>query len=420
LSATVQENSLGWRGLLQFGGASLAVQVVQMACGLAVLRWLPPAQMGIWLTLQVVEAYALWIRLGVLNAMNREYPFLLAQGKNSEAVAHVQAAGAYMAACALAVTAGFGAAALVWAERGPDWQWALAAYALHAGGGVWRSFLEGTFRGGQDFQKLARVQLIGAALQVVTLPLVAFAGFRGFCGRAIGLAVALTIICHAARPVRAAWRWNRAILARLLVDGLPLFAANYLGAISAQFPRVLLAAAGGTALLGLYAPAAAVLALGALLPGTLLTYVLPGQNHAYGRARDPQAVVATAWRQAWRVSAVLLPLALLGGWALPSIVRSWFPGYAAGAHVLGWAAAAAALAPLRLATSVFSTLRAWRPMLAHALIGLLLAWLAPWLWLRAAGGDPLLAVVQGSLLAGAIHALAAWPCVRWAVRSAAA
>jgi O-antigen/teichoic acid export membrane protein len=420
LSDTAQFKAEGWRGLPFFGGASLAAQAVQMACSVAVLRWVPPAQIGLWLTLQVVEAYALWVRLGVLNAMNREYPLLLGQGKNAEAVAHVQAAGAYLAACAVAVTAAFGAAAWVWAERGPDWQWALAAYGLHAGGGVWRSFLEGTFRGGQDFRKLAMVQLAGAALQIATLPLVAALGFRGFCVRAMALAVALTAICHAARPVRAGLRWSRGLIAKLLVDGLPLFAANYLGAIGAQFPRVLLAAAGGTALLGLYAPAAAVLALGALLPGTLLTYLLPGQNRAYGRDRDAPAIAAAAWRRALAASAVLLPLAILGAWALPPAVRRWFPDYAAGAHVLGWAALAAALAPLRLATSVFSTLKAWRPMLAHALLGLVLAWLGPWVWLRIDGADPLRAVVLGSLAALGLHALAAWPCVRWAVRSAPA
>ncbi len=401
------------------GGASIAAQLVQMACGLAVLRWLPPAQFGIWLTLQIVEAYALWIRLGVLNAMNREYPFLLGRGQDDAARAHVQAAGAFMAACAVAMAGGFGAAALVWAERGPDWKWALAAYAIHAGGGVWRGFLEGTFRGGQDFKKLTLVQLVGAGLQIATLPLVAFGGFRGFCGRAVILVVAITALLHAVRPVRVAGRWDRAILAKLFVEGLPLFAANYLSSVGAQFPRVLLVAAGGTALLGLYAPAAAVLALGALLPGTLLTFMLPGQNHAYGRGDDARALAATAWRQALGLSAALLPFAILGAWVLPAIVRAWFPEYAGGAHVLGWAAATAALAPLRLATSVFSTLKAWRPMLAHAALGLLLAWLCPWLWLRCAGGDPLLAVVQGSLAALALHAIAAWPCVRWAVRSAA-
>ena len=391
-----------------------------MACNVAVLRWLPPAQIGIWLTLQVVEAYALWIRLGVLNAMNREYPFLLGRGKDAEAVAHVQAAGAYMGACAIAVAGGFGAAAWVWAERGPDWQWALAAYAVQAGGGVWRSFLEGTFRGGSDFRKLAVVQLVGAALQVATLPLVALAGFRGFCCRAVALVVVITGLLHALRPVRAVWRWSRGILARLLVDGLPLFAANYLSAISAQFPRVLLAAAGGTALLGLYAPAAAVFTLGAMLPGTLLTFMLPGQNHAYGRHGDARAIATAAWRQALALSALLLPLGLAGVWLLPPLVRAWFPDYAPGAHVLGWAAVGAALAPLRLATSVFSTLKAWRPMLAHALLGLALAWLGPWLWLRADGGDPLRAVVLGSVAALVAHAAAAWPCVRWAVREAAA
>ncbi|MBL9202942.1 MAG: hypothetical protein JNL39_20695 [Opitutaceae bacterium] len=396
-------------------GASVAAQVTQMACSVVILRWLPPAQIGIWLTLQVIEAYALWIRLGVLNAMNREYPFLLGRGRGDEALAHLQAAGAFMGGCAVTVTAGFGAAVWVYAERGPDWQWALAAYSLHAGGGIWRGFLEGTYRGGQNFRKLALVHVIGVVLQIGSLPLVAGFGFRGFCGRALGLAVAMTALGHALRPVRAAWRWNRPILAGLVLDGLPLFAANYLGQISAQLPRVFLLAAGGTAFLGLYAPAAAVLALGALLPSALLTYLLPARNHAYGRDGDPLGLATGAWRQAIWMTTLLVPLAALGAWVLPTVVRDWFPEYSAGAHVLGWAAAASAFSPIRLVTSVCSTLKAWRPMLFHAVLGLLLAWLGPWIWLQFTDEDPLLAVVQGSLAAAVAHALAAWPCVRWAV-----
>lgn len=415
VAANAQNDTRGWGELPFFGGASIAAQMVQMACGVAVLRWVPPEQMGIWLTLQVVEAYALWIRLGVINAVNREYPFLLGQGRAEEALAHVRAAGSYLAACALAMAGGFGAAVWVWVERGPDWQWALAAYAVHAGGGLWRGFLEATFRGGREFSRLAWVQIAGAGLQLASLPLVALFGFKGFCGRAVLLVVATTALCHAVRPVRRVLGWSRPVLARLMVDGLPLFASGYLASISAQFPRVLLAATGGLALLGLYAPAAAVLVAGALLPGTLLTYLVPRRHHAYGRDGDAAAIAAEAWRQTWMLAAWLTPLVLIGAWVLPWMVQRWFPSYAAGAHVMGWAAAVAALGPIKIATSVFSTLKAWRPMLAHALLGLLLAWAGPWAWLRWDGADPLRAVMVGTFVASVVHAAAAWPCVRWAV-----
>ena len=404
------------RGLLSFSAAGILSQLVQMACGFLVLRWVPPGQMGIWLVLQTAETYALLVRLGVINALNREYPFLLGQGRTGEALRHVQAGAAYLAGSAVLVGTGFAGAAWIYADRGPDWPLALGCFSLHAGTAIWRSYVEATFRGGQAFGRLAVVQLAGAGLHLATLPLVAWAGFSGFCVRAAVLAFVLTGLWHAVRPVRAPLRLDLPILGKLLREGFPLFLANYVGAIAGQFPRLLLLEIGGALLVGCFAPIAALLSVGALIPGVCLSYLLPKQNFVYGRDGDAAALARWAWRHSIGLSLVLLPLGAVGYALLSYGILEWLPEYRSAIPALGYAAAITAFSPLRLATSVFSTLQSWTPMLVHAFIGFVLAALAPWCVWRLCGDAPLVAIMQGTLMAQLTHALVAVYCVRWAVR----
>jgi len=410
-------NVLG-KGVAGYSAIAILAQAVQMICGLAVLRWLTPAQMGIWLALQAAEAYALWIRLGVVNALNREYPYLRGRGEYEKAVLHVQTAGTYMAGCASLLALGFVGSAMLLADKGSDWQLALICFAAHSAGGLWRSFIDVTFRGGQEFARLVRLQITGAILQAVSLPLVAYGGFRGYCLRAVVLAVVLTALWHVLRPVKAALRWDRAILGKLLREGLPLFGANYLNGVAAQFPRLVLIVAGGTAMLGLYAPVSAVLAAGALLPSTLLLFLLPKQNFDFGGNVDASRLASEGWQRACFLSVLLLPVGLVGWWAARMLVQYWMPEYNDALPALGYAVGIVVLSPLRLVTSIFSTLKAWWPMMVHVVTGLLLTGMLPWLFWKLAYGEPLVAVVRGVLVAQLLHALAAWPCVRWAIRSA--
>lgn len=395
---------------------SMLAQLVPMACGILVLQWVPPRDMGIWFALQVAESYSLWIRLGVLNAMNREYPFLMGQGKTAEAIRHVQTTASYIRGCASIMFAGFVGAGFFLFHRGPDWRWAATAYAMYSAATMWRNLLEATFRGGQEFARLAKLQMITIGLNIVSLPMVYYGGFQGYCGRAATLGVIITGLYHAARPVRSRLSFDRKIFTKLMLDGMPLFASNYLTSLAAQFPRVLLLYAGGTALLGVYTPISAILSTGALLPGAILVYLAPRQHYRFGQNKDPKAIREAAWRQAISISLALLPVGLIASLILPHQVERWLPRYAACVPAIKWAAIAIALSPLSIATSVFVTVKAWGPQIVYVVLGLALAGIFPWVLLRWHNLDPMVAVTLGTLLAQVAQVVCAWICIRWAAR----
>lgn len=387
-----------------------------MACGMLLLRWVPPEQMGIWMALQAVEAYALCIRLGVLNAMNREYPFLAGKGEMDKALQVIQATAIYMAACSGVFIVGFSVAGMILAGKGPNWRLALVAYSLHSAGAVWRSFLEGTFRGGHEFARLSALQLGSTLIHVLTVPLAALYGFSGYCARAIIIAILTTGLLHVFRPVRHIWALEYRMLPTLLREGLPLFASNYITSFAAQLPRMALLAAGGAGLLGLYAPVAALLSAGMLVPAALLGYLLPLQNFKFGQGGKRTAIIARAWRHALTISAVMLPIGIAGWWLATQMVPRWLPKYSPSLPAMIYAIGGFVLSPLRMVTSVFSTFKAWWPMMVHVCLGVIINSASLWVMWKLNQGAVLVAIVQGTVIAQVLHALAAWPCLTWASR----
>jgi O-antigen/teichoic acid export membrane protein len=405
-----------WDGLRTSAASAIIAQCVQMICGMLVLRWVPPEQMGIWMALQAVEAYALCIRLGVLNAMNREYPFLAGKGEMEKALQVIQATAVYMAACSGVFLVGFSVAGVILAGKGPNWRLALMAYAIHSAGAVWRNFLEGTFRGGHEFARLSALQLVSTLVHVLTVPLAALYGFSGYCVRAIIVALLTTGLLHAFRPIRQIWVLECRMLPKLLREGLPLFASNYIGSFSAQLPRMVLLAAGGAGLLGLYAPVAALLSAGLMVPAALLGYLVPLQNFEFGRGRERGVIISRAWRHALTISAVMLPLGIAGWWLATQVVPRWLPKYSPSLPAMVYAIAGFVLSPLRMVTSVFQTFKAWWPMMVHVGLGVIINGTSLWIMWKLNPGAILVAIVQGTVIAQVLHALAAWPCLTWASR----
>jgi O-antigen/teichoic acid export membrane protein len=404
------------KDIARYSSATIVAQLVQMGCNFAVLAWLSPAQMGIWLALQAAEAYSLWIRLGVVNAMNLEYPYLMGQGRVVEAQLHVQTTAIYMAVCSAVLGLAFLAGGLLLPSSESNWPLALVCYSVHAAGSLWRNFIEATFRGGQDFARLVRLQLGGAGLQLLSLFLVPWWGFTGFCMRAALLAVVLTTGWHLARPIKLPLRFNRPILLKLFREGMPLFVSNYLSGVTGQIPRTILLLAGGAPMLGLYAPISALLAVGLLLPSTLLTYLLPRQNFEFGSRGNAEELAAASWRRARLMCAALLPIGIVGWLAARTVVTQWMPEYARAIPALGFASAVVVLSPVRFVASIFSTLKAWWPMMVYIFTGLSLSGILSWAGWQLYLQDPLQGVVAGILCAQLLQVLVAWVCVRWAVR----
>jgi O-antigen/teichoic acid export membrane protein len=408
----------GARGtFLAFTGAVVAVNVASLAGNAFAFRFVDPVSMGVWHTLVLVGGYLTVARLGIVNGLGRELPFALGRGDavSARRIASAGLAANHLSALAAALTFGILLAAF-WA-RGPVWRLALAAMAVVSTATFHLTFLQATFRSDADFARLARLHWIQAGAALLMAPAVYLFGFAGLCVHAALQAIAATACAHAWRPLRVRAHLDGRVVRDLLAVGFPLFAAGYLQTLAAGFDRVILLAHGGVAAVGYYAPAVAVVAAMAIVPGAVATWVYPRTSYGLGQGRPRAAVRRAAYAAAAVSFAVSLPVALAGWLAAPPAIVRFFPRYEASIPAVRWSLLAGLLWSVAPAAQVLGSLKAWRSLAAYVAAGLVVRWVCPW-WLSR-GGDALSGVAQGNALAGGVMAVAALVLVAGATRTEA-
>jgi O-antigen/teichoic acid export membrane protein len=393
--------------------SSVALTGATIVSGLLILRWLEPAEVGVWQTMLVVQAYLTITRLGIPNAFNREMPFHLGRGETDIArrfaettLLHAIVAGLFSFVVLIAAWPFF-------APRGYTWQWAFPAAALMAACMSYRTYLFATLRSSADFKSVAYIQLINACTTLLAPVAVWRLGFIGLCLHGAAEAVAITTLTHHIRPIRVRPRFHRDALRSLLTTGIHLFITSYLFTAALTFDRVVLLLRGDISLVGLYAPALAVASAMAVLPNAVAIYAYPRLSYAHGEGA-PKAELWRITSQSMWVSAVLgIPIALIVVLALPTITRTFVPKYIESVTVMQYAAVSGVFMGMTTGSAVLRSLKAWRLLYLFMITFVVLRWTLP--FLTSASGDPLRGVALGSLIASAGAALLTWIVTRRAV-----
>lgn len=403
----------------RYAAIAMAQQLVQMVCGFLVLRWVAPPEMGVWQAVILIDTYSQIIRLGIVNAMAREYPFLLGKGKKDEAVQYIQTTEAYTIIAALSelviiivVMAMFGR------DLNFDWRLGFLTLILYAPLNLYRGFLESTFRGGREFGILARIHLWGIVLNCVTLLLPVYYGFTGFCIRVLVITGITTLLLWLWRPVREKPKLISKCLKYLIFAGIPLFISNYLTAFAAGFSRIILLHEGGAPLAGLFSPVVSIIALGSMVPATLSVYLLPKLNFNFGASGAAKVITKAAIKAGFFCCLVMLPFIAIGWWLLPLVMEKMAPLYIDIIPAMRIALILSLVNCFRLTTVTFSVLQAWKPMFINLLFLIVTSYTGPHLGLKLWPTNPIFGVTVGALFAGLIQIPISLACVNLAGKQA--
>jgi O-antigen/teichoic acid export membrane protein len=393
----------GQRTFVTFILSAGAVNVVSLVTTGFAFRGIDPESMGIWHTLLLLSSYLTIVRLGLVNGMGRELPFALGQGEEGRARRIASTALAYNAVCCGVVAAAFIALLVPLWPNGPSWRIALVAMAVTGASNLHLAYLQATYRSSAEFDRLSRIQWAQAAAGIL-LPVMAYAwGFAGLCVHAALQALTVTALAHRRRPFPVAARFDPVLARQLLATGLPLFLAGYLQVLATGFDRVVLLHRGGVAAVGYYAPAVAVLAAMAIVPGAIATYLYPRMSYALGQGQTHGALRAMAGRAVLTSVGAGLPVAVAGWLLAPPLITRFFPQYMASIPAVRWSLLSGLAWSLAPAAQVLGSLKAWRSLAAYIALLLVARWTFP--WLLSASGDPLAGVAQGNLVAAVVTGL---------------
>jgi O-antigen/teichoic acid export membrane protein len=385
--------------VVNFTMASMGLMASAMLSNLVIIRWLEPEETGVWQTLVLAQSYMAFAQLGFFNGLNREFPFWV--GKGDVEKAHRMAATTLTQSlfCALFSFLLFGGALLYFGDE-RTWLLGLTAMGVMTSAGFYRDYLAATYRTSQAFGVLAKVHWIHALTLLATVPLVTFWGFDGLCARLILVGLVVPFFMHRSRPVDVKPSWDWVCVRELLSAGTPLLALSYLITLANGFDRIILLGHVGILGVGLFAPAIAIKNGIQALPAAINQFISPRLSQALGESGDPRALWRTSWIATVSTCLSMVPVVVIGWFALPPLIEMFFPKYTAAIEPAQLLLLSGLFSGISAGTAVLASLKAWLPLTLFSLSNLGLFWFLPSYY--AAGGDSLVGVATGWLVARAI------------------
>jgi hypothetical protein len=147
-----------------------------------------------------------------------------------------------------------------WFFTGFQLRLSLMVVFLTSGLTIYQNYLGTTYRANRAFEQLSNIQFADSTMALLTLPLVYFWGFPGLVFRFAGMILVNTVLRHLWRPIRVRPAVDMKHMISLFRIGAPMFGFGYMLQTVDTFPRLLLLAGeNGMLMVGLFAPAAAVL-----------------------------------------------------------------------------------------------------------------------------------------------------------------
>ena len=277
---------------LKFLNSTLLLYGVTLLTSVVTYRYIGPEYLGIWATFTTFSTLATFLRLGIVNGMNRELPYYLGKKEPEKAYAYAETTLAYtLFTIVLIVITGilffcfydFGKHG----EYSVSYKYAAIVFFFHVAVEPYSSYLSGTFRTNDSFDKLSNIQAVQALLRLITLVLVIKLGFNGFLYREAFMVFIGGILLHVLRPlpqIRPKYSWP--LFVDLFKIGFNIFLASYLATFVDTFPRLYIIKEGTPIDLGLFSPVLVILSIVYLIPNTISSYLYPKFSFAYGNGES--------------------------------------------------------------------------------------------------------------------------------------
>src|SRR5438132_12787031 len=272
---------------LLYAASSIFVSCCTMVSGALLVRWINPADIGLWQSVRLATVYSMFALAGVNNGLSRDLPYYM--GKSDETTSRSLASTALMyllGACVLVLLGGLGVL-VAFHNSETKVLFAIAVVTVLILFTFYTNYLVVTFRSSQSFRNLTKVRMAEGFCVLATIPLFYYLGYNGMLMRVIVVAGIIVALMHLLRPIRVSpsWDWNSFLL--LLKTGVPIFLLDYLASSASTCDRLVLLRLGGVTVVGYYAMALLAKEAAGVVPRALSEYVYPKMSHSYGEHADP-------------------------------------------------------------------------------------------------------------------------------------
>ena len=209
-------------------GANMFASLVGVLGSFLQGRFITAEELGFLKQFSIINSYLFIFQFGIFHAVERLYPWHMAQGEEDKAKRVIQIGNAWILIVCFPVTIVFAVLSVVSFVSG-DWRsglcWIVETIAVWTS--MYGGFLSVTYRSGKEFQRMARASVANPIVSLLLMPFYLVQPFITMVLRNCTSAIS-TVRLHLSRPVKVKFRFNIKEWFALVKHGLPFFSAYYI------------------------------------------------------------------------------------------------------------------------------------------------------------------------------------------------
>ena len=357
---------------ISYTSGSLINSFAQILSSIIILAYVGPDDIGIWNSLILFQTYSLFLQSGIINGLNRELPFYLGKGDRKFAESIASTALFYflgsIAVCFVLSLVLF----FIKASNSLQFHLTFAGIVIITLTKFYEDYLTSTFRSNHAFEKLAKVYVYRGLFLLASIVLVIIWGYYGYIIRMVLISILFTISLHVIRPIRVKPAFVKSDFILLLKVGLPIFTLGYVFTVSGTIDRAILIKSAGFTVVGYYS--LALMSYNALkaFPVSLANYIYPKMSYDFGQKNDKKRLTHKALKINLIVLIIMMPVAILGYFALPWLIPILFPKYVVGISAAQILLFASVFSGASIGVNVIWSMKMWKYIIISQVSGALL------------------------------------------------
>ncbi len=348
---------------LRYLTSSVLSSLIGLFTGFFTYKLVEPALIGIWATFTVYEVYASFSRLGIINGLGRELPYLLGKGEVDKAN-RMASTALYYSLFSNVFLFAFVMFSFFYQKvdlSNSNSFLPFIAIILRILFSSYTSYVSLTFRTDKSFSDLSKIQNILSVFRLLSIILVVYFGFVGYILREFILSFLEMLLFHMKRPMKVKPKLNLELLIHLFKIGFPLFGFSYIASVVETLPRLYLIRFASNEQLGLFSPIIIMLGLAVLLPTAIGNYIYPKMTFEFGSNNDYDKLWKLTFFSALVSFLVSFPMFIFFYFA-SDYVYLIFPKYAEVSPYLKIASFAMPFLGHKSGSISFAVLKSWKIM----------------------------------------------------------
>jgi len=321
--------------IIGFSGAQLYGNIVRLLSGFIIAKLLLPELLGLFNGFALILGYIVIAQLGIMNALNRELPYLIGKGQRDTALKYASTAQwweIFLSIISFVVL--FSISIYYFYNKNYIYAAGLITFAIAA---VYQfygvNYLQILYRTNGDFNKLSMNSIIVSTVGLIGVLFVWKWAFWGLCLRYIINNLVELLLLWKWKPISVKPVFDKVVFKQLLQIGLPIFFVGVLFSLWGTLHDTLLLKIGGAKNLGLYALTTMILASLTIVSNTINQVIYPKLSLLYGQGKTIKQLYIIPVAPLKVYILLIIPTVVVLYFGIPYLVNYLLPQYNEGINV---------------------------------------------------------------------------------------